>query len=81
MTSKNQVTIPIKVVNALGLEKGCLFSVDINKSRIELIPLEPVEKVFTKKEYAALDKLSKKQKGTEKRVTKRMVSKLKKGKI
>jgi len=81
MTAKNQITIPKKIVDALGVGKGCLFNVDIHRNRIELIPLEPVEKVFTKKEYEALDRLSKKQKGKEKKVTKKYISKLKKGKI
>jgi len=81
MTAKNQVTIPQEIVSAMGLGKGSLFNVEIHKNRIELVPLEPTEKVFTEKEYEALEKLYQKEKGRKKKVTDSLVGKLKKGKV
>jgi AbrB family looped-hinge helix DNA binding protein len=81
MTVKNQVTIPQEIVSAMGLKKGTLFNVEINRNRIELVPLEPTEKVFTDKEYEALNKLCQKEKGQEKKVTKKFIENLKKGKV
>ncbi|MGB2661528.1 MAG: AbrB/MazE/SpoVT family DNA-binding domain-containing protein [Candidatus Omnitrophota bacterium] len=80
MTAKHQITIPKTIVDALGLEKGTLLKVDIRNNRIELIPLEPVEKVFTEKEYKALEVLSEKEKGKEEKVTEKFIKDLKKGK-
>ena len=65
----------------MGLGKGALFSVEIHKNRIELVPLEPTEKVFTDEEYDALEKLCLQQRGKEKRVTKKFIDDLKKGKF
>lgn len=81
MTAKNQITIPKKITNVLGLKKGAMFNVEISKNRIELIPLETREKVFTEEEYRKLEALAEKQRGTEKRVTKKFIDNLKKGKI
>jgi len=81
MTAKNQVTIPQEIVSAMGLEKGSLFNVEIHKNRIELVPLEPTEKVFTDKEYEALEKLYQKEKEKKTEVTKKFISDLKKGKV
>lgn len=81
MTAKNQVTIPQEIVSAMGLEKGSLFNVEIHKNRIELVPLEPTEKVFTDEEYAALERLYQQQKGKAKKVTKKFIDDLKKGRI
>ncbi|MFQ5953162.1 MAG: AbrB/MazE/SpoVT family DNA-binding domain-containing protein [Candidatus Omnitrophota bacterium] len=80
MTAKHQVTIPKAIVNAFGLEKGSLLKVDIRNNRIELIPLEPVEKVFTEKEYKALGALSAREKGKEEKITEEFIKDLKKGK-
>lgn len=81
MTAKNQVTIPKKITNALGLGKGSMFEVEVSKEGIELIPLETKEREFTDEEYAKLEALAAKEKGKEKRVTKKFIDKLKKGKI
>lgn len=81
MTSKNQITIPKKIAIVLGLKKGSMFNIEISRNRIELIPLETNEKLFTNEEYKKLDALSKAEKGTEKRITKKFMEKLKKGKI
>ncbi|MFC1621588.1 AbrB/MazE/SpoVT family DNA-binding domain-containing protein [Candidatus Omnitrophota bacterium] len=79
MTGKHQITIPKKITNALGLEKGAMFNILIYNNRIELIPLETKEKVFTEEEYEKLEKLSIAEKGKEKRATKKLISNLKKG--
>lgn len=81
MTSKNQVTIPKKITNVLGLGKGAMFNVEVSRNRIELIPLETREKEFTEEEYRKLEALASKQRGTEKRVTGKLINKLMKGKI
>ncbi|MGR3178382.1 MAG: AbrB/MazE/SpoVT family DNA-binding domain-containing protein [Candidatus Anammoxibacter sp.] len=57
MTSKNQITIPKKIVNALDLNKGAMFDIKIAGHRIELVPVETVEKVFTDEEYDRLNEL------------------------
>ncbi|MBL7071435.1 MAG: hypothetical protein ISS26_04615 [Candidatus Omnitrophica bacterium] len=79
MTVKNQITIPKKITDALGLDKGSMFRVEISKNVIELIPLETKEKEFTEEEYVKLEALAMKEKGKEKRVTKKFISDLKKG--
>ena len=81
MTAKNQITIPQEIVSAMKLGKGSLFNVEIHKNRIELVPLEPTEKVFTDKEYEALERLYQKEKGQKKKVTKKFIENLKKGKV
>lgn len=77
MTSKNQITIPKKIANVLGLDKGSVLDIKITGHRIELIPLEMVEKVFTDEEYAKLDELTKKQRKKAKKVTHKFIEKLK----
>lgn len=81
MTAKNQVTIPKKITNALGLGKGSMFEVEVSKEGIELIPLETKERKFTDEEYAKLEVLAAREKGKEKPVTKKLIDNLKKGKI
>ncbi|MDO8525401.1 MAG: AbrB/MazE/SpoVT family DNA-binding domain-containing protein [Candidatus Omnitrophota bacterium] len=78
MTSKNQITIPKKVTNALGLKSGAMFEVGFSKDAIELILLEIKERHFTDKEYAKLEALAAKESGKEKRVTRKFISNLKK---
>lgn len=80
MTAKNQVTIPKKITNALGLGRGAMFEVEVAKSRIELIPLETKEREFTDEEYAKLEALTAQEKGKEKRITKKFIANLKRGK-
>ena len=79
MTAKHQVTIPKKITSVLGLEEGALFDVEISKNRIELIPLEATERVFTKAEYAKLEALTAKERGRERKVSKTFIDSLKKG--
>ena len=81
MTAKNQITIPRKITEALGLKKGSMFKIDISKNAIELIPLEITERQFTAQEYVKLEMLAATEKGAEKPVTKKFISNLKKGKI
>jgi len=76
MTSKNQITIPKKIVNILGLNKGSILDIKVSGHRIELIPLVMVEKVFTDEEYAKLDELTKKQKKKAKKVTCKFIDNL-----
>jgi len=80
MTSKNQITIPKKVTTALGLRSGAMFEVEFSKGGIELIPLETKERHFTDEEYAKLEALAAREKGKEKRVTKKLINNLKNGK-
>ena len=74
MTAKHQITIPKKVTDVLGLDKGSTFDVAVSKNKIELIPVETIERVFTEEEYKKLDLLSKKEKGKERRVTKKFIA-------
>lgn len=78
MTAKNQITIPKKITNALGLRKGSMFEVEVSKEGIELIPLETKERHFTDEEYAKLDTLAAREKGKKKRVTRKFIDNLKK---
>ena len=80
MTAKNQITIPKKITNALGLGKGAMFEVEVSRAGIELIPLETIERKFTNEEYVKLETLASREKGKEKRVTKRFIENLRKGK-
>ncbi len=81
MTAKHQVTIPKKITVALGLEEGSLFQVEISNNRIELIPLETTEKIFTEAEYTKIEALTAKEIGREKRVSRAFIDKLKKGRV
>ena len=62
MTSKNQITLPKRIVDALRLHRGSLFDVKVNNSRIELVPLEVTEKKFTAEDFKRLNKLVSKEK-------------------
>ena len=62
MTSKNQITLPKRIVDALRLRKGSLFDVKVSHHRIELVPLEVSQREFTDADYARLDRLVKKEK-------------------
>ncbi|MCG2707838.1 MAG: AbrB/MazE/SpoVT family DNA-binding domain-containing protein [Candidatus Omnitrophica bacterium] len=81
MTAKNQITIPKKITNALGLGRGSMFEVEVSRGGIELIPLEIKERHFTDEEYVKLETLATKEKGKEKRVTPKFIDNLKRGKI
>ena len=77
LTSKNQITLPKKIVDALRLHKGSLFNVSVKSNRIELIPLEVSERELTETEYEKLEKLYQKEKGSAKRVTKEYINGIK----
>ncbi len=77
MTTKNQITIPKKIVSALDLDKGAMFDISVEDNKIQLIPVEVVEKVFTDEEYKKLNKLVKKEKGKAKKVTKEFIDSIK----
>jgi len=62
MTSKNQITLPKGIVDALRLHKGSLFDVKVKSNRIELLPLEISERKFTDEDYERLDSLVQKEK-------------------
>ncbi len=81
MTTKNQITLPKKIVDALHLHKGSLFDIKVTRNRIELVPLEAAEKTFTKEEYAKMEKLFQDEKGKAKKVTQKFIDDLKQGKI
>ena len=81
MTAKNQITIPKKITDALGLSKGSMFEVEVSRHGIELTPLETMERQLTDEEYVKLESLAVKERGKEKRVTKRLIDNLKNGKI
>jgi AbrB family looped-hinge helix DNA binding protein len=80
MTAKHQVTIPKKITDVLMLGKGTMFNIVVSRDRIELIPLETKEKIFSDEEYKKLEMLSIKEKGAERQVTKKFIDDLKKGK-
>ena len=73
MTAKHQVTIPRKIAEILSLKKGTMFDVIVHRNRIELIPLETLERTFTDKEYEQLDALAAAERGQEKPVTKALL--------
>lgn len=76
MKVRNQITIPKKITSILGLKEGSMFNIGVSGNRIELVPLEVTEKVFTKEEYAKLEQLAQKERGKEKKVTKGYIKKL-----
>ena len=76
LTGKNQITIPKKLVNEMHLTEGALFNIQIKGNRIELIPLEVVEKVFSDAEYAKLEGLYLKEKHLAKKVTAKSIENL-----
>ena len=77
MTTKNQVTIPKKIVDALDLNKGALFNVTVVANKIQLTPLEIIEKVFTGEEYKKLDNLIKREKKSAKKATQKFINSIK----
>jgi len=76
MTSKNQITIPKKITDVLDLKKGAMFSIEVAKNRIELIPLEPREKIFSEDVYMKLDQLAVNERGKELPLNRKAVKKL-----
>ena len=80
LTAKNQITIPSKIAKTLGLKKGALFTIGVHKNKIELVPVEIREKVFSPDVYSKLEALTAKEKGKEKKITKSFINDLKSGK-
>jgi AbrB family looped-hinge helix DNA binding protein len=78
MKTKNQITIPKKITNVLGLHEGDMFKIVVSGNSIQLIPLEVSERVFSKDEYIKLEALAKKEHGKEKKVTDKLIKKLEK---
>lgn len=75
MTSKNQITLPKKIVDALRLHRGSLFDVKVDNNRIELVPLEISEREFTAEDYKRLDKLvAKEKKKGAKKITREYIN-------
>ena len=77
MTTKNQITLPKRIVDALHLHRGSLFDVNIKANRIELVPLEISERQFTNEEYQKLEKLYQKEKNSARKVTKKFIKNIK----
>jgi len=80
MSEKHQVTIPKKIADILNLKKGSLFTVEVRENRIELIPVEVKERVYTAEDYRKLDRLRELERGKEKKVTRTMIANMKRGK-
>jgi len=78
MKTKNQITIPKKITNVLGLHEGDMFKIVVSGNSIQLIPLEVSERVFSKDEYIKLETLARKEHGKEKKVTDKFIKKLEK---
>ncbi len=81
MTSKNQVTIPKKIVDRFHLKRGTIFDIKIEANRIELIPMDLVERSYSDEEYKKLEAIYQQEKGTAKPLSKDLLNKLKKGKV
>ncbi len=79
MTGKHQITIPKKITELLGLERGTMFKIRTLRNRIELIPLEIREREFNEDIYKKLDILSLKEKKKERLATKSFIKNLKMG--
>jgi len=77
MTSKNQITLPKKIVDALRLSKGALFDITVKSDHIELVPLEVAKREFSDAEYEKLEQLYKQEKGSAKKLTKSYINKIK----
>jgi AbrB family looped-hinge helix DNA binding protein len=73
MSAKNQVTIPTRIAKAIGVGKGSMFEVRLKPGKIELVPVEVVEKVFSDDEYKKMDLLCKKERLSAKPVTEELI--------
>lgn len=79
MSTKNQITIPKEIVDVLQLSKGSMLDVRIKGNKIQLIPVEVVEKEYTDEDYAKIDRLVRveKKKGSAKKVTPHFIDHIK----
>jgi len=76
MSSKNQITIPKRLVKALQLSEGALFDINLKGNRLEIIPLETIEKTFTDEQFAKLEEIYQKEKHLSKPITKEYIENL-----
>ena len=76
MSSKNQITIPKRLVKALQLSEGALFDINIKGNRLEIIPLETMEKTFTDEQFAKLEEIYQKEKHLSEPITKEYIENL-----
>lgn len=65
LKAKNQVTIPKEIAKRLNLKIDELFSVEVEKNYIKLIPVE-IEPRYTDEELNAIDRIVEKEKGKAK---------------
>lgn len=65
LKARNQVTLPSIIVKRLRLKHDELFTVDIEKNYIKLIPVE-VEPRYTTDELKTIDRIVEKEKGKAK---------------
>jgi AbrB family looped-hinge helix DNA binding protein len=79
MSSKNQVTIPKKIVDRFHLTRGAIFDIKIDMNKIELIPMELIEKSYTEDEYKKFEEIYQQEKHAAKLMNKDLIKKLKKG--
>ena len=80
LTSKNQITIPSKIAKTLGLKKGSMLTIEVQKNKRALVPVEIKEKKFSPEIYRKLETLTANEKGKEKKVKKTLIRSLKSGK-
>ena len=76
MSSKNQITIPKRLVKALQLNEGALFEINLKGNRLELIPVETIEKEFTDEEYAKMEAIYQREKHLVKKITQKDIDNL-----
>ncbi|MBF0512009.1 MAG: AbrB/MazE/SpoVT family DNA-binding domain-containing protein [Candidatus Omnitrophica bacterium] len=81
LTSKNQVTIPKKIVDRFHLKRGAIFDIKIEDNKIELTPMELVERSYTEDEYKKLEEIYQQEKKTVQPMSKDLIKKLKKGMV
>ncbi|MBF0479931.1 MAG: AbrB/MazE/SpoVT family DNA-binding domain-containing protein [Candidatus Omnitrophica bacterium] len=71
LTTKNQITLPKKIIDILSLRGGSLFDVRIARNKIELTPIDETKKTFSGEDFKHIDDLVKNEKRKAvKRVTK-----------
>jgi AbrB family looped-hinge helix DNA binding protein len=77
LTSKNQVTLPKAIVAKLHLRAGAYFQAVLEKNRIELIPVDIVEKKFSDEDFKKMDEITNKEWNQKKPLTKGYIDKIK----
>ena len=61
LKAKNQLTIPNSIIRRLGLKQNELFSIDVEKNYIRLIPVM-LEPKYTAQELEAMDRIVEQEK-------------------